>query len=401
MRITFVFILAFWSLWVIAQESPIGCDGKRYIEYVFSDYTVTSVKYARPIPENFDLYMDVYQPKGDVVERRPLILFVHGGGFLSGSKADMSGFCIDFVKRGFVTASIDYRLIFGIPDKAGFIRGVVKAMNDFKASYRFFKSDAAGPNIFRIDTTKMMVGGYSAGAVTVLHSAYLDRGDPIPDFILDEINAQGGFKGNTGDAENLSHDEQDILGVFNFAGATFTPDLFDEGDPFLMSYHGDADTSVPIDSANFFDITTAYGSRVLHTWAALKGIPQALEVVPGGGHTEIFTDPNLFPYLVEYIFKAINVYYPRICETGVGTTDAAPEVITTVYPNPASDYVKVSFGQHVERLLIYDVTGQMIQSIQVHGREVELDSQKFNAGMYFIVPVAAGKTGRPAKVVFK
>ncbi len=387
-------------VFAFSQPASSGCDGKRYIEYVFPDYEVTSMKYARPIPENFDLYLDVYQPKGDQLEKRPMILFVHGGGFVSGSKADMASFCVDYVKRGFVTASIDYRLMFGIPDQAGFIRGVVKAMNDFKAAYRFFKVDASGANQFRIDTTKMMVGGYSAGAVTVLHSAYLDSGDYIPPFILSEINAQGGLKGNTGDAVNLSHREDDILGVFNYAGATFTKDLFDEGEPFLMSYHGDIDNTVPIDSADFFGFATAYGSRVLNPKAAEKGISQTLEVVPGAGHTEIFTDPNSWPYLFEFIDKAKDIYYPHICGTPASTVTLADEIPASAFPNPSASKITIRFDRHVDAVTIYDRYGRKVNSYEPASQDIEVDRHGLMPGLYFAVPVIGGKHYKAVKIEF-
>ncbi|HPB53819.1 MAG TPA: alpha/beta hydrolase fold domain-containing protein [Saprospiraceae bacterium] len=393
-------LLCLLPVFAFSQPCSTGCDGKRYIEYVFPEYEITSMKYARPIPENFDLYLDVYQLKGDQLEKRPMILYVHGGGFVSGSKADMAGFCIDYVKRGFVTASIDYRLMFGIPDQAGFIRGVVKAMNDFKAAYRFFKVDASGANQFRIDTTKMMIGGYSAGAVTVLHSAYLDSGDYVPPIILNEINAQGGWKGNTGDTENLSHREDDILGVFNYAGATFTKELFDEGDPFLMSYHGDIDNTVPIDSADFFGFATAYGSRVLHPKCAEKGIPQTLEVVPGGGHTEIFTDPNLWPYLLEFVGKAKDIYYPRICGTPANTGTLADEIAATAFPNPSSSKIKITFDRNVDGVLIYDRYGRLMSKHTPSGHVIEVEKHELIPGIYFAIPVIDGRQYRAVKIEF-
>ena len=56
--------------------------------------------------------MDVYTPDGDSYTERPLIIFAHGGSFWSGNKTNpmMVALCESFMKRGYVAASIQYRL---------------------------------------------------------------------------------------------------------------------------------------------------------------------------------------------------------------------------------------------------------------------------------------------------
>jgi carboxylesterase type B len=60
--------------------------------------------------------MDIYQPAGDVSAPRALVVMAHGGSFITGSKTgpDVVGFCQDLAKMGYVVASINYRLGFGI-----------------------------------------------------------------------------------------------------------------------------------------------------------------------------------------------------------------------------------------------------------------------------------------------
>ena len=55
--------------------------------------------------------MDIYTPDGDTASNRPLIIYIHGGTYLGGSKTEID--CIDFVnilQKGYVTASVNYRL---------------------------------------------------------------------------------------------------------------------------------------------------------------------------------------------------------------------------------------------------------------------------------------------------
>ena len=62
---------------------------QRYLNEVFTNVTVTSsVKYGRNIsvltgsPAAQDLFMDVYEPTGDTVSKRPVVIYLHTGSFL-------------------------------------------------------------------------------------------------------------------------------------------------------------------------------------------------------------------------------------------------------------------------------------------------------------------------------
>lgn len=96
------------------------CDTNRYHKAIFSDVQVhKDVKYGEAQVWNFpfnntDLFMDIYEPIGDTIGKRPLMIWVHPGGFLLGNKEaeDMVALCDSFAKRGYVTASISYRLGF-------------------------------------------------------------------------------------------------------------------------------------------------------------------------------------------------------------------------------------------------------------------------------------------------
>ena len=102
---------------LIAQNP---CEG-RYVEEIFDNVDVTTVTYS----DVHNLSMDIYQPVGDDVTNRPVIIFAHGGTFIFGSKNNSTvvELCERFAKRGYVTASINYRLsgdFFGILEQFTF-----------------------------------------------------------------------------------------------------------------------------------------------------------------------------------------------------------------------------------------------------------------------------------------
>ena len=55
-------------------------------------------------------HLNIYLPK-DNNETRPLLIDVHGGGWVYGDKDTNGLLCMDFVKRGFITMSMSYRLL--------------------------------------------------------------------------------------------------------------------------------------------------------------------------------------------------------------------------------------------------------------------------------------------------
>ena len=54
--------------------------------------------------------MDIYTPDSDTASNRPLIIFIHGGSYLGGSKTEIDciDFCEHFAKKGYVTASVNF-----------------------------------------------------------------------------------------------------------------------------------------------------------------------------------------------------------------------------------------------------------------------------------------------------
>ena len=103
----------------------------RYLDDVFSAVTVTSdVTYATNIsifpvltggvPGPATLNCDIYEPTGDSLTNRPVIILVHTGSFLppvingqaTGSKTDLSIVeqCTRWAKKGYVAVAMDNRI---------------------------------------------------------------------------------------------------------------------------------------------------------------------------------------------------------------------------------------------------------------------------------------------------
>ena len=116
----FVFVFLLFLIIGNAFGQSVHCLADRYAQdtiFMESEIDITSgVDYAQALSWNdtvHHLKMDIYQPNPtiDPVEKRPLILMTHGGSFAVGNRTGMAYYALEMAQRGFVTASIDYRLL--------------------------------------------------------------------------------------------------------------------------------------------------------------------------------------------------------------------------------------------------------------------------------------------------
>jgi para-nitrobenzyl esterase len=118
--------------------------------------------------------LDIILPKG--VTSAPLMINIHGGGFVGGDKSIMVNPSVqNTLAQGIAYASLNYRLLQDV-DK----EGVIKPMTDCKRALQFLRYHAAALNI---DPTRVALKGGSAGAGTSLwiglHDDMASDRDPV------------------------------------------------------------------------------------------------------------------------------------------------------------------------------------------------------------------------------
>jgi acetyl esterase/lipase len=118
-----------------------------------------------------DLFIDVFEPARDTAALRPAVIWMHGGYFEFGDRTTLWHFARNLAQRGYVTASISYRLRPGKDrtDVGSEIEATLDGMLDAGAAVRWLKDHA---DEYRIDTRAIAFGGYSAGAITALNVAH-------------------------------------------------------------------------------------------------------------------------------------------------------------------------------------------------------------------------------------
>tara|TARA_B100002052_G_scaffold298521_1_gene332274 strand:+ start:576 stop:1703 length:1128 start_codon:yes stop_codon:yes gene_type:complete len=299
MKYLYTIIIGLLCNQLSAQIIDCDCES-RYQSEIFSDVSVQTVTYSEP----HDLQMDIYTPLGDVCNNRPLLIFAHGGTFIFGTKTNptMVDLCETFARKGYVTASINYRLA---ADIVGFFAQftyytntqsayevVLNAVMDGKAAIRYFRKDIAeNGNNYGIDPNQIWGGGNSAGGVLFLHAAHVgsteeftlpldDNRASIANNIIESI---GGFEGSSGNEGYSS----ELSGVISLAGALHRSEYLDSNDVPSVFCHGDEDSVVPYD-CNGFQNNPSFdqlcGGGALYPDAISMGINTDLLTFPNDDH---------------------------------------------------------------------------------------------------------------------
>jgi lysophospholipase L1-like esterase/pimeloyl-ACP methyl ester carboxylesterase len=268
-------------LFVLGYHVSFTQKTQRYKNEVFSSIdSLKNIPYGEAVNiagESEKLLVDIYSPTADTLKKRPLVVFIHGGGFVNGDKG--SGYPILFstglAKRGYVSSSINYRLGIEKPkNDTSYFESMYRGVQDAKAAIRFFRKNAEK---YGIDTSRIYVMGGSAGSKVAMHLAYLDQNEVPPYINTTKLGALEGKSGNEGYSSK-------VKAVVNCWGAMIDYRWINSGDVPLFSLHGTGDKTVPFDSSYTYH-GFKYGSSILYQRALSLGIPTGLKLFENAGHT--------------------------------------------------------------------------------------------------------------------
>lgn len=149
MRKTCIVLLLCFVLCAAACEK--SKDGFRIYEKVPDTVEcISDVVYGQV--GDISLKMDILRSYHQTSDPAPVIIYIHGGGWSSGSKEDFRGELSGYAESGYLCASINYRL----SDVAKFPAQI----EDCKAAVRFLRANAEKYNL---DPDRIGVWGTSAG----------------------------------------------------------------------------------------------------------------------------------------------------------------------------------------------------------------------------------------------
>ncbi len=392
-------ILILLYIFLVAQVfAQNGCDGQRYLEFVFSQVDTTkAVQFGSNTTiggANKDLFMDIYEPVGDTLSHRPVIIWAFGGSFISGDRNQLSDLCHRFARMGYVAVAIDYRTydgpFFPLPDSLAFLNVATQAISDMKASIRKLREDADNGNLYRIDSDKIIGGGVSAGAITALHTAVVDSTDNIPQYILNAIQANGGWEGNSSSNTQYS---SELAAVVNYSGALCRANFIDANDPPIFSVHDDGDNIVPYGSGfgafdlGFMQINIIYleGSSLVNQRASDEGVTHDLITrVGSNGHVSYLASN---PWQDSVINATAAFLEEKVICSPMLTTAHIATPQTTAFPNPSVGDIMLSLSELPSdySIILYDAMGREVyRQMNINHQNVIIPRGQVPAGLYHI-----------------
>lgn len=420
MRNYFYFLFFLISITTSHQTKATNCYGGRYEKKVFKDFTtINDILYGRKQRSDgawLDYKYDVYQPKNDTATTRPLIFLAHGNAFLEAQfldkkSPDIVELAIDLVQKGYVVISIEYREEpnpLSLFNEQNMIKAVGRAVLDIRDGIcKIMDTTLNYGNPYKIDYNNVIVGGVSAGAIALLHGAFIDNLDVMPaqykQWILEvEPNAQALLANKYCGAT--------IKGIINISGAILDTNWIQANKqyPPLLSVHGTADPIVPFNYGKPFSIPVLpnlMGSYLINkryknlnlrseldTWISYSHVPFV-----GGLNLEALLSPNPLAVVFNpYVLDSTKNHIAHFCYSLINcesrTTGIKENIVSnnlSVFPNPTTANFSIQFPKSPTtqqwRAELFDIAGQEIFDREYPGNTEILEiNEKLPSGFYFV-----------------
>ena len=403
MKKTLLALITLFSYQTYAQD----CGG-RYETEIYDTVNVTTVDYGSAVNSagtTQTLKMDIYTAQDDTATNRPVVIFCFGGSFVGGARtsSELVDFATSFAKRGYVCASIDYRVAANALDllnEEKMVKVVFGAVQDGKAAIRYFKKDARNGNALGIDSNQVFIGGTSAGGILAINLAYVDDINKLAPTWQTWADGIGGLEGNSGNPGYCSQPD----GVFSFAGAVGDTSYIDANDVPFYSCHATGDQTVqygygkPI---NGLAPVYLYGSGDIETRMTNLGIYNSVDTYSGADHpplngtNQATTTTNLSTFLFNILdCNPNNMKHAdqQSCKNiSVGINKLNNDNDLTIYPNPANNYFVVKSTVAFEQIAVVDILGRVVyneSNSKTLSKTVYLDN--LTEGTYFVKVMANG-----------
>lgn len=378
----------------------------RYKDEMFSISKHTDVMYGRNYDNKnqlTDLLMDVYEPQSDTVALRPIIFFVHGGSFVGGDRQDQS---IDkiaefFAKKGYVTANIEYRVqqttlispFVDFADMYNWYRAITRASHDLKAAIRYVKKDVAtNYNQYKVDTNSIFIYGSSAGAITALHTVFLDDTlEMNPQFRV-AFREMGGLDGNSG---NPGYSMKGIKAIVSCSGAIADLNYMNNNrDIEYLGFHNNPDLTVPFDVGCFVTVAcwlgNFYGANKIFPKIRNNGTYAEFYPVNRLGHpvdqvSDTVARPMILQKTTDFLYRIMNQQIVTSIRNNVAQS-------FELFPNPSKGNFTIQLPRTLQykavRVVITDVVGKNIFSVLAENKEnIDLNVDLAN-GIYVVSIIA-------------
>ncbi len=324
----------------------------------FTSYLALSYASVSPTEK-----LDIYVPPGS--GPFPLILYIHGGGWVSGTRhVDQSYVYMQVVSHGYALASLDYRL----SGEAIFPAQIY----DVKAAIRWLRANAA---TYKFDPNRIGLWGYSSGGHLADLAGTSGGVSSLEDVTMGNANVSsrvqavvswaGPTKLLAMDNEKLACDTYDfdapdspvtyLLGAQPQTHPTLANNaspisyVSNDDPPFLLQ-QGTLDCTVPpLQSQDLYEALTA------------ANVPVTLRWMIGGGHSSFTSDPTVTAQVITFFDKYLK-------NLGNPSATPSPSPTPTATPSTRTDSIGVYAGG-VFYLRNSNTTG-MVDIVAVFGSQI-------------------------------
>jgi len=214
---------------------------------------------------NKDLKLDIYHKK-NISDATPLIIFIHGGAWKKGDKHDYWPYLIPYAEKGYITATIQYRLT----DVAIY----PAQLNDVISAINWLQEHAEE---YHIDKNKIALVGGSAGGHLAMMAAYSDP----------SLNIKG-IVNLYGPSDLTTPYAREIASVQRLIGKSYeeVPEIYKMASPVTyiskdmpptLTFQGTLDELVPYEQSDNLDKKIKEAGAVSY-YHKLKGWPHTMDL---------------------------------------------------------------------------------------------------------------------------
>jgi acetyl esterase/lipase len=284
-------------------------------------WAATAAVRYRIVPDVTYLTANGHDSKLDLVLPRdptgpvPTLIYIHGGGWVGGSKEASDLALLPWVEQGWAVVNVGYRL--------GPVALAPAAVEDCRCALRWVRENA---DTYELDPTRIVVTGHSAGGHLSLTTGMLTAAAGF-----DNLCPKRNRDPEAGGFADVVVEEMPVAAIVNWFGIADVGDLLAgenaktyavqwmgslpdrdrlaerlspltlvrAGLPPILTLHGDADPIVPYQHA-----------VRLHAALDAAGVPNQLHTIPGGGHGGFDVEQTLEAWRVIREFVATHVARP-------------------------------------------------------------------------------------------
>lgn len=377
------FTLFFFSFLFISSYAQ-----TRYLDSMFVTARHADIQYG----SNYDnknqltnLLMDIYEPQNDTTTRlRPIIFFVHGGSFVGGDRNDQSinKTAQYFAQKGYVTANIEYRVeqsVFITPylnfaDAYSWYRAIARATQDLKAAIRYIKKDVAiNNNQYNVDTNTIFIYGSSAGAISTLHTVFVDDTTEMGFFFKAAYNDVGGLDGNSG---SPGYSIKGVKAIVSCSGAISDLNFINNNrDIQYLGFHNNPDLVVPFD-VGCFDVVAChfgqfYGDNKIFPKIKNYGTNAEFYPINKLGHP---VDAVADTATHRFVLEKTTAFLYKILPSTITSIRSNSVKDLSLFPNPTKGNISIPIPKELlykEALVnVLNVEGKVVYSTAVSNKEI-------------------------------